>query len=53
MEEKVKEYIELVNNLLYGVGNTMGMIDGLDSYYRGAWDDELAKLEELERELSK
>lgn len=53
MEEKVKEYIELVNSLLYGDWDTMGMIEALDSYYRDAWDDELAKLEELERELNK
>jgi hypothetical protein len=47
-------YLELINladKIINGDEKTFGMIQCLDHYYNGAWDDDLAKFDKLRSEI--
>ena len=52
-EQKVKELIELYEAILHGANDNMGLFDCYDTYYKGCWDEELKKVENLKKELVK
>ena len=53
MEDKVKELISLYDQVLHGEGKLLGLLDCIDNYYNGCWDEELEKIEKLKQELIK
>jgi hypothetical protein len=50
-KNNIQKYIELVDEIIWGKDNNMGILDGLDSYYRGSWNDQLTELEILKTEI--
>ena len=45
------EIIKLADKIINGDKNTFGLINCLDHYYNGAFDDDLQKLEELKSKV--
>ena len=50
-EDKVKELINLYDQVLHGEGKLLGLLDCIDNYYNGCWDEESEKIEKLKQEL--
>jgi hypothetical protein len=53
MIDKVKELIELYEAILHGANDSMGLFECYDTYYKGCWDEDLKKVENLKQELEK
>ena len=51
MNDKVKELIELYEEILHGTNNEMGLLDCYDTYYKGCWDEKLKWVEYLKENL--
>ena len=52
MEDKeIEKLIKLYEKVIHGSTQTYGMIENLDSYYKGSWDEQLDKIETLKQEL--
>ena len=51
MEGKVKELIELYEVILHGANDKIGLFDCYDTYYKGCWDEEINKAENLKEQL--
>ncbi len=49
-EDKVKELINLYDQVLHGEGNLLGVL-ACAGYYNGCWDEELEKIEKLKQEI--
>lgn len=45
------DMVEAYENIIYGDGKKLGMIQCLDPYYNGTWNENLEKTEKLKKEL--
>lgn len=53
MNNKVKELIYLYEAILHGANDNLGLFDCYDTYYKGCWDEELKKVENLKQKILK
>jgi hypothetical protein len=52
-EKKVLELIATYEKILHGNEEEMGLFSCYDTYYRGCWDEDLTKVENLKNEIVK
>lgn len=51
MDNKTLQLIRLYEKVLHGDLDEMGIFSCYDTYYKGCWDEDLKKIEELKKEL--
>ena len=49
--KKIRRLIELYESILHGTNDSIGLFDCYDTYYKGCWDEELKKIEDLKKRI--
>lgn len=52
-EEELLKLIKLYQNLVFGKGSIIGLVNCLDPYYTDTFDEDIAFIEEVEKKIIK